>query len=96
MSGYPDANYAPMPTYTSDVGLSCAKPCPYTYYDGGTFCSDVTINTNLSVAGEVAAGSLIVGGTNFIPTLFLNPYDDQYYTVLARKQPDEFVPPNPR
>ena len=96
MSGYPDPNYAPLPTYPSDVGLSCDKPCPYTFYDGGTFCSDVTINTNLSVAGEVAAGSLIVGGTNFIPTLFLNHYDGHYYVVLANKKPDGFVPPTPR
>ena len=69
MSGYPDANYAPMPTYVTDVGESCANPCPYTYYDGGAFCSDVTINTNLSVVGEVAAGSLVVGGKSFKPTL---------------------------
>ena len=69
MSSYPDANYAPMPTYTSVVGDSCAKPCPYTFYDGGTFCSDVTVNTNLRVAGAVAAGSLIVGGVNFKKTL---------------------------
>lgn len=94
MSGYPDANYAPMPSYPSSIGESCAKPCPYTYYDGGAFCSDVTINANLSVAGVVAAGSLLVGGTKFIPTLFVNPFDGLYYTVLASRQPSGFVPPN--
>ena len=95
MSSYPDANYAPMPTYPSTVGESCSNPCPYTFYDGGTFCSDVTINTNLSVAGSVAAGSLIVGGVNFEKTLFLNTFDGLYYYVLASEGPVNPVPVAP-
>jgi hypothetical protein len=83
MSSYPDANYAPMPTYISTIGESCANPGPYTFYKGGTFCEDVTINTNLSVAGTVAAGSLIVGGVNYKRTLFYNQFDGLYYQVLA-------------
>jgi hypothetical protein len=94
MTSYPDANYAPMPSYPSSIGDSCAKPCPYTFYDGGTFCSDVVINTNLSVAGSVAAGSLIVGGVNFKKTLFLNSFDGLYYFVLASQLPSDFIPPN--
>lgn len=87
MSSYPDANYAPMPSYPSVVGESCANPCPYTFYDGGTFCSDVDINANLSVTGVVAAGSLIVNGVTYRKTLFLNPIDGSYYYVLASKEP---------
>jgi hypothetical protein len=94
MTSYPDANYAPMPSYPSSIGDSCAKPCPYTFYDGGTFCSDVDINTNLSVAGSVAAGSLIVGGVSYKKTLFLNSFDGLYYYVLANKLPADFIPPD--
>jgi len=81
MSGYPDANYAPMPTYTSDVGLSCAKPCPYTFYDGGTFCSDVIINTSLVVYGVTTTGKLVVAGREFKPTLIET--NDGPHLVLA-------------
>jgi hypothetical protein len=76
-----------MPSYPSSIGDSCAKPCPYAFYDGGTFCSDVVINTNLSVAGAVAAGSLIVGGVSYKKTLFLNSFDGLYYYVLASSAP---------
>jgi len=96
MTSYPDANYAPMPTYPSTVGESCSNPCPYTFYDGGTFCSDVVINTNLSVAGSVAAGSLIVGGISYKKTLFLNSFDGLYYSVLASQLPSDFIPPIPQ
>jgi hypothetical protein len=85
MSNYPDPNYAPLPTYADTIGDSCNKPGPYTFYKGGTFCEDVTINTNLSVAGTVAAGSLVVGGIQYKKTLFLNPHDGQYYFVLASR-----------
>jgi len=94
MTSYPDENYAPMPSYPSSIGDSCAKPCPYTFYDGGTFCSDVTIDTNLSVAGVVAAGSLIVGGVNYQKTLFVNSFDGLFYSVLASQLPSDFIPPN--
>ena len=69
MSGYPDANYPPMPTYVYNIGESCDNPCPYTYYDGGTFCSDVTINASLSVSGDTATGTLTVGGKLYKPVL---------------------------
>ena len=95
MSSYPDANYAPMPTFPSAVGDSCANPCPYTFYDGGTFCSDVVINTNLSVTGSVAAGSLIVGGVGYKKTLFLNAFDGLFYYVLASEGPASPVTSTP-
>ena len=44
MSGYPNPNYAPMPTYPSSVGESCDNPKPYWFWKGGTFCGDATRN----------------------------------------------------
>jgi len=69
MSNYPDPNYAPMPNYSDTIGDSCNKPGPYTFYKGGTFCEDVTINTNLVVNGVTTTGELVVAGKQFKPTL---------------------------
>lgn len=81
MSGYPDPNYAPPDLYPSDVGTSCAKPKPRWFYDGATFCNDVTINTDLTVAGLTTTAELIVAGVQFQPTVIqaLNGT----FTVLA-------------
>jgi hypothetical protein len=70
MSGYPDPNYGPLPDYPSDVGTSCQNPKPGWFWAGGTFCGDVTLNSNLSVAGLTTTSRLVVGGTEFVPTLF--------------------------
>ena len=81
MSDYPDANYAPMPTYTDTIGDSCKKPGPYTFYKGGTFCEDVVINTNLTVYGVTTTGRLVVAGEEFRPTLIET--NDGPHLVLA-------------
>jgi hypothetical protein len=81
MSDYPDANYAPMPTYTDTIGDSCKKPGPYTFYKGGTFCEDVVINTNLTVYGVTTTGRLVVAGEEFRPTLIET--NDGSHLVLA-------------
>jgi len=77
VSGYPDPNYGPMPEYPSDLGTSCQKPKPGWFWDGGTFCNNVTINSNLTVAGTTTTSRLVVNGTEFVPTLF------QGFLVLA-------------
>ena len=81
MSDYPDANYAPMPTYADTIGDSCKKPGPYTFYKGGTFCEDVVINTNLTVYGVTTTGRLVVDGKEFRPTLIET--NDGPHLVLA-------------
>jgi hypothetical protein len=53
MSGYPDANYAAPPDYTVESGTNCENAKPYRFWDGAYFCSDVTVNANLSVVGTV-------------------------------------------
>jgi hypothetical protein len=94
MSGYPDPNYAPPDTYPSDVGTSCAKPKPRWFWEGGTFCKDVTILGPLTTSSlTVQLDSVTVGGSLYEKTLFQNPYDGRYYYVLAAKQPRNFVPP---
>jgi hypothetical protein len=85
MSSYPDANYAALPEYPSAIGDSCAKPSPYTFYDGGTFCSDVTVNSNIHISGALDTKVLIVDGVTYKKTLFLNQYDGEFYYVLATK-----------
>ena len=99
MSNYPDPNYAAAPDYPSDVGLSCANPKPYWFYDGATFCTDVTINNNLFTVNANVSSSLVtstlqvktpaitVGNAVYEETLFINPYDGFYYKVLASLVP---------
>ena len=77
MSGYPDPNYGPLPEYPSNIGDSCDTPKPYRFYDGATFCNDVTINSDLTVGGLTKTSRLTVNGTEFIPTLF------QGFLILA-------------
>jgi hypothetical protein len=77
MSGYPDPNYGPLPEYPSSIGESCATPKPYWFYDGATFCNDVTIKSDLTVGGLTKTSRLIVNGTEFVPTLF------QGFLILA-------------
>jgi hypothetical protein len=81
MSGYPDANYAPPDTYPSDIGTSCSRPKPRWFYDGATFCSDVNINTSLTVAGLTTTAELIVAGIQFKPTV-IQAFNGTF-TVLA-------------
>jgi hypothetical protein len=83
MSSYPDPNYAPPPTYPSTEGESCADPKPNWFYGGGTFCDDVTIDANLSVAGLTATNRLIVAGREFRPTRIITT--DGVFTVLASR-----------
>jgi hypothetical protein len=77
VSGYPDPNYGPLPEYNSNIGESCATPKPRWFYDGATFCNDVTINSDLSVEGTTTTDRLVVNGTEFRPTLF------QGFLILA-------------
>lgn len=79
MSGYPDPNYGPLEEYPSNIGESCATPKPFWFYDGASFCNDVTINTDLSVMGTTSTRRLIVSGTEFVPTRF------QGFLILAQK-----------
>jgi hypothetical protein len=71
MSSYPDANYAPPPTYPSNEGDSCATPKPDWFYNGATFCEDVTINADLTVAGLTTTARLVVAGLEFKPTTII-------------------------
>ena len=94
MSGYPNADYGGLPEYPSEVGTSCGNPKPAWYWEGGSFCNDVTIGGNLSVMGTVSTSKLVVSQTEFAPVLFLNPYDGLFYQVLASAPyPSDFVPP---
>ena len=102
MSGYPDPNYASMPSYPSDAGTSCENPKPGWYWEGGIFCNDVTINKNLQVLGNGTFGSMqvldvsvTVGEIKYTQELFQNSYNGQYYYVLANALPKDFVPPAP-
>ena len=95
MSGYPDPNYAATPVYPSDVGSSCSNPKPYWFYDGATFCNDVTIGNNLLTENATVNGNLVtnsfevtsptisIGNVEYQGVLFINNYDGLYYTVLA-------------
>ena len=94
MSGYPNPNYAPMPTYPSNVGESCDNPKPYWFWKGGTFCGDVNIKGTLD-AGSVIAETLsvtsepiVVAGTSYSRVLFQNPFDGLFYYVLAAAAPE--------
>lgn len=60
MSGYPDPNYSPPDFFKSDIGTSCSKPKPRWFYNGGTFCADVTVTANLYVEGVTTTERLIV------------------------------------
>ena len=102
MSGYPDPNYASMPSYPSDAGTSCENPKPSWYWEGGTFCNDVTINGTLTVGTDAILNSLSVtnvsvnvGELTYSPYLFINNYDGHYYYILANQLPKGFVPPIP-
>ena len=77
MSGYPNPNYGPLPEYPSNIGESCESPKPRRFYDGAVFCSDVVINSNLTVGGSTSTSRLIVGGVEFAPVLF------QGFLILA-------------
>jgi hypothetical protein len=84
MSNYPDPNYATTPTYPSNTGTDCSNPKPYWFYDGATFCNDVTIGNNLVTNSfAVTSPTITVGDTEYQGVLFLNNYDGFYYTVLA-------------
>lgn len=93
--GYPNANYSSAPEYPSDVGTGCGNPKPAWYWEGGTFCGNVTINQNLSVLQNIETTTLTIEGTPYTPTLFLNSFDGMFYKVLASAPyPSDFVPPN--
>jgi hypothetical protein len=81
MSSYPDPNYAPPPNYPSTEGDSCATPKPDWFYSGATFCEDVTINADLTVAGLTTTARLVVAGVQFKPTTIVA--NNGTFTVLA-------------
>jgi hypothetical protein len=77
MSNYPNPDYGPLPDYPSNIGESCATPKPRWFYDGATFCNDVTINSDLAVGGLTSTSRLIVDGVEFAPAKF------QGFLILA-------------
>lgn len=97
MTGYPDPNYAPPPNYDVESGTNCGNAKPYRFWDGAYFCSDVTVNANLAVAGTVTISADAVVKGRLVTNEFqvkelefravrLPPFDNYY--VLA-----SYIPP---
>jgi YHS domain-containing protein len=96
MIGYPDPDYAGAPNYDVESGTGCGNAKPYAFWEGGTFCKDVTILGSLTTSSlEVDLEPVVVGDVQYEKTLFKNSYDGRYYYVLANKLPKDFVPPPP-
>lgn len=66
--GYPDANYAGPPDYSVESGTNCKNAKPFRFYEGATFCGDVTINTNLTVGQNITAFTGLIGKAQFTQT----------------------------
>jgi hypothetical protein len=92
MSGYPDANYAPAPEYPSTVGTSCQDPAPARFWEGGTFCTDVTIIGNLNTGTlNVLTEPVTVAGTIYQRRLIVDLLGNSWY-VLAAAAPSPVLP----
>lgn len=68
MAGYPDPNYAPPPNYEVESGTNCENAKPARYWQGGTFCGDVEIKTNLTVGQNITAFTGLIGKAEFSQT----------------------------
>lgn len=68
MIGYPDADYAAPPDYSVESGTDCSNAKPALFWEGGTFCGDVEIKTNLTVGGNVTAVTGLIGKSQFTET----------------------------
>ena len=78
-SGYPDSTYQgvsvasqlgdetfdPTPDYSVESGTNCSNAKPYLFWDGAYFCSDVTVNTNLTITENLIASTGTVGKAQF-------------------------------
>lgn len=68
MLGYPDADYAAPPDYSVESGTNCGNAKPARFWQGGTFCGDVEIKTNLTVGQNITAATGLIGKAQFTET----------------------------
>ena len=64
----PDPTFDPTPDYSVESGTNCGNAKPYLFWNGGYFCSDVTVNTNLTVTENLTASTGTVGKAQFSQT----------------------------
>lgn len=65
MIGYPDTDYAAAPDYDIVSGTNCGNAKPDFFWEGGTFCKDVEIKSNLTVEGNLTAATGLIGKAQF-------------------------------
>lgn len=66
--GYPDPDYAAPPDYSVESGTNCGNAKPAQFWQGGNFCGDVEINTNLTVGENITATTGLIGKAQFTQT----------------------------
>ena len=62
------ATFDPTPDYSVESGTNCGNAKPYLFWDGGYFCNDVTVKTNLKVLNDLSANTGTVGKAVFTQT----------------------------